>query len=200
MGTVKVEIKSRLSGAVLFAVEVDASATESRRVGMAVIEALKQGADLRSANLRGANLYGADLRSADLRSADLRSANLYGADLRGADLRSADLRSADLRSADLEGADLEGANLYGADLRSADLRSADLEGEILKQTPVTISNLRWWVLISDSYLRIGCQRHLTSEWRGFSDEKIASMDSDALEFWTKYKTAILALCDAHQSK
>jgi hypothetical protein len=43
------------------------------------LEAIKNGANLRSADLRSANLHGADLRSANLRSADLRSADLYGA-------------------------------------------------------------------------------------------------------------------------
>ena len=97
---VKIQIKS-IFGNVLFELK-----KENNTLKDTLLEAIRQGADLRSA----------DLRSADLRSADLRSANLYGADLRSADLRSADLRSADLRSADLRS-----ANLYGADLRSADL-------------------------------------------------------------------------------
>jgi hypothetical protein len=128
-GCVSINILNRYTGAVLYA-----SATATTEIAVAVSEALKSGADLRSANLRcadlsGANLYGAslssaDLRSAnlygaDLRSADLSSADLYGANLYGADLRSADLYGADLRSANLYGADLYGANLYGANLRSA---------------------------------------------------------------------------------
>ena len=49
-----------------------------------LLDAIKEGADLRGADLRGADLRGADLRGADLRDADLRGANLSGADLSGA--------------------------------------------------------------------------------------------------------------------
>ena len=63
----KIEIKNRFSGAVLFGVEA-----ESWRVAVEI--AVKQ----------GANLGGADLRGADLRGANLGGANLGGAKLWGA--------------------------------------------------------------------------------------------------------------------
>ena len=62
----------------------------------AVIEALKNGANLHGADLRGADLHGADLHGADLRGADLRGANLHGADLHGANLHGAELQDAKL--------------------------------------------------------------------------------------------------------
>ena len=127
----KIEIKNRWSGVVLFELEC-----ESLRD--AVLKALATGANLRSANLSGAylsgadlsgaNLSGANLRSANLRSADLSGANLSGANLRSANLRSANLRSANLRSANLSGANLRSANLSGANLRSANLSGAYLSG------------------------------------------------------------------------
>jgi hypothetical protein len=86
---IKIEIKNRFTGSVIFTYE-----KENATIKDAVVQAVKE----------GANLYGADLRGADLRCA-----NLYGANLRGANL---------------EGADLYGANLYGADLRGANLRGA----------------------------------------------------------------------------
>ena len=49
-----------------------------------LIDALKEGTDL-----RGANLINADLSGADLSGANLRDANLSGADLSGADLSGA---------------------------------------------------------------------------------------------------------------
>ena len=52
----------------------------------AVIEALKNGADLHGANLHGADLHGADLREANLREANLHGANLHGAELQDAKL------------------------------------------------------------------------------------------------------------------
>jgi hypothetical protein len=145
----RVEIKRRWTGAILFAGEYADVRTAAEAAARQ--HANLSGADLRYADLRSANLSAADLRSAnlsgaDLRSADLRYANLSGADLRYADLRSAnlsaaDLSAADLRSANLSAADLRSANLSGADLRSADLRSADLSGADLRYADLRSANL-----------------------------------------------------------
>ena len=102
------------------------------------------------------------------------------------------LQAALKSGANLYGADLRGANLYGADLRGA-----DLDGEKLVKTPLQLNNLKWFVLISDKYLRIGCQRFTIEEWRNFDDAAIVKMDFAALKFWRKWKVPIMALCDAH---
>jgi len=65
-----------------------------------------------------------------------------------------DLRGADLRGADLYGANLDGANLYGA----------NLDGEKISKTPLSINGLRYWCLISDGFMRLGCKRHSHAEW------------------------------------
>ena len=90
-----------------------------------------------------------------------------------------------------------GADLYGANLEGANLYGANLEGEILTKTPLQLNNLKWFVFISDSYLTIGCQRHLIADWEKFKDSEIKSMDLNALDFWKKWKNSILALCKAH---
>ena len=119
-------------------------------------------------------------------------ANLEGANLEGANLYGANLRGANLYSANLRGANLEGTNLYGANLEGA-----DLEGEKLTKTPLQLNNLKWPVLISDKYLRIGCQRFTIEEWKNFDDAAIVKMDFAALKFWRNWKAPIIALCDAH---
>ena len=58
----KIQIKHRWDGTVLFALEVGS-------VRLALEAAVETGADLRGADLRGADLSGADLRDADLRRA-----------------------------------------------------------------------------------------------------------------------------------
>jgi uncharacterized protein YjbI with pentapeptide repeats len=168
----KIEIKNRFTGSVIFSHEQEDNSTLTT-----LKMAMSSGANLRDADLRGANLRDADLRDADLRGADLRGANLRDADLRGADLCGADLR--------------------GADLRGANLRDADLYGKKLIKTPLFILNLEWDVTITTQHLRIGCQVHLISEWKSFDDDSIKKMSRSALVFWNKYKTAILAMCDAH---
>ena len=60
-----------------------------------LLDALKEGVNLRGANLRCANLRCANLRCADLRGANLRGANLEDTDLRDANLRGADLECAE---------------------------------------------------------------------------------------------------------
>jgi len=138
---VKIEIKNRFTGKVLFEFE-----TENNTIKETVLEAVKnkinlRSADLSSANLRSADLRYADLSSADLRYADLSSANLRYADLSSADLSSADLRYADLSSANLRYADLSSANLSYADLRYADLSSADLSSADLSYADLSSANL-----------------------------------------------------------
>ena len=91
---IKIEIKNRWTGKVLFEYEKENNTTKDT-----LVEAVKKGADLGGADLRGADLGGADLRGADLRGAYLRGADLGGADLGGADLRGAYLGGADLRGA-----------------------------------------------------------------------------------------------------
>ena len=117
-----IQIKTTL-GSLLFEFE-----KEDNSVKDTLVEAVKQGADLRGAYLRGADLGDANLVGADLGGANLGDANLRGANLRGADLRDADLGGANLRDANLVDANLVDANLRGAYLRDANLVGADLVG------------------------------------------------------------------------
>ncbi|MGL5218508.1 MAG: pentapeptide repeat-containing protein [Plesiomonas shigelloides] len=179
-----IEIRNRFTGDTIFACETPEL--------IAHVEKYK-------ANLDGANLYGANLDGANLRGANLRGANLRGANLRGAHLRGANLRGADLYGANLHGADLYDANLYGANLHGADLYDANLDGEKLTKPPIQINNLHWFVLISEDYLRIGCQRFTHEEWRDFDNRQIAEMDGrEALKFWAAWKAPLLAMCAAHK--
>ena len=91
--------------------------------------------------------------------------------------------------------------LDGADGgEKANLRGANLSGEILKISPITLTGLRWWILVSDDYLEIGCQRHTHAEWADFNDDAIAAMDSSALAFWRVWKEPLLAMCASHKAE
>lgn len=123
----KIEIKSKLSGEVIFECELEKEwDSYAVNLGVAIRLALKSIADLSGADLSGAflasaNLNGADLRDVDLRGVNFRDAKLCGADLSGADLRDACLRDADLTGAFLLDTDLRGADLSGAFLLDAHL-------------------------------------------------------------------------------
>ena len=112
----------------------------------------------------------------------------------------ADLSRANLSGADLYGANLYGADLYGANLSGANLSGAKIDGEEITIPPVSIGGLKWLALITDNYLRIGCQRHTHAEWAGFDDEQIEDMSGGAPEFWAQWKAPLLAMCAAHASK
>ena len=93
------------------------------------------------------------------------------------DGKRADLRGADLRGADLQGADLRGAT-YG-------------EGVVIGNDPICIMGLKWFVLIMQTHIKIGCELHSKAEWAAFDDESIKKMNSGALEFWREHKEMIL---------
>jgi hypothetical protein len=110
----KVEIKHRWTGAILYTADVP----DSTPSGLAMRAALK------AATKAGAHLSRANLSDADLSGAHLSDVNLSGAHLSRANLSRANLSDADLSDADLSGA-------IGADLviaRTRILPDGDLIG------------------------------------------------------------------------
>ena len=180
------QIKSWLTGAVLF--ECDVPDAHS---GMAARFALEK-ATQSGANLSGANLYRADLSRANLSRANLYDANLYDANLSGANLYRADLSRANLSRANLYDANLYDANLYGANLSRA-----KIDGEEIKKPPVQIGGLPWPVLITEGFMRIGCQRHTHEAWAEFGPDEIHDMAGNATEFWGQWKAILLSICKEH---
>ena len=123
MKKIKIEIKNRWTGDVLFEYK-----KENNTIKDTLERAVEDGANLIGADLSRADLSIANLNGANLSRADLSRANLYEADLSRADLSRADLSIANLYEADLSRADLSRANLNGADLSRADLSRANLNG------------------------------------------------------------------------
>jgi uncharacterized protein YjbI with pentapeptide repeats len=76
---VKLSIKNRFTGSIIFEYE-----KENNTIKETVLEAVKQGADLRGAYLQGADLQGADLQGAYLQGAYLRGAYLRGVKIKAA--------------------------------------------------------------------------------------------------------------------
>jgi uncharacterized protein YjbI with pentapeptide repeats len=107
----KIQIKARFTGSVLFEHEEDGN----------TLSITLQAAFKARANLAGAYLAGAYLAGANLARANLVGANLVGAYLAGANLAGANLDGAYLAGANLDGANLDGANLAGANLDGANL-------------------------------------------------------------------------------
>ena len=174
----KLEIKSRWDGKILFESETDS-------FRLCIEAAIKAGADLSGASLSGADLYGANLSGANLSSA-----SLYGADLYGANLSGANLYGADLYGANLSGANLYGANLYGANLSGADLYGAE---NMVKTMGVEVGNYYWKRfnddLINKKYqFKVGINQLRDGE--KFADDERVSCDYPAFHFASRSWCAV----------
>ena len=98
-------------------------------------------------------------------------------------------------------ADLAGANLYGADLTGADLTGAKYgDGIPLEHIPIILQGTKYYIIIMDTHIKIGCELHSHAEWESFSDAQIAEMDSGALEWWNEWKGIVLSLSLGHQQR
>lgn len=185
----KIQIKNRFTAAVIFECEA-----ESMKI--AVKLAIESRANLLGADLSRADLLRANLSRANLSWADLSRANLLGANLLGANLSRADLSWADLSLADLSGADLSGADLSRADLSGAKMFNAEIT-----KPPLQIGcGFRWFTIITETHIHIGCQVHTAVEWFKFTDEQISNMHYDALVWWKEHRDIIKALYEKHSGK
>ena len=121
--------------------------------------------------------------------------NLQGANLQGANLKEANLQYANLQGANLRGTNLKGANLRGANLKEANLQGANLQYANLPAEVIRIDGLRWDVTIFQDWITIGCQHHHIDDWDKFTDDEIAEMHDDALEFWKETKQKLITIAN-----
>ena len=140
MTKIKIQIKNRWTGSILFEYE-----KENNTMKDTLQEAVKIGI-----NLRNAFLIGADLSGIDLGGIDLGGINLREACLRGAYLVDTNLADANLVDANLKGAYLVGACLRGAYLRGAYLVGTDLGDNNLRGTNFRGVNLEDWGKLQDT--------------------------------------------------
>ena len=71
----------------------------------------------------------------------------------------------------------------GADLRHANLIGAIGNGREIK----TINIDEWIIVFTEDTMAVGCKQFSINEWKNFDDEKISSLDSNALDWWKKWK-------------
>ncbi len=183
----KIEIKCRFSGSVLFSHEA-----EDNSMKLTLEAAVSARANLAGAYLDGANLDGANLDGANLDGANLARANLDGAYLARANLARANLARANLARANLARANLAGANLDGAKIKD----DCTLVGQrpIFQIGPIGSRCSYFAAYITDKGLRFdaGCQRQITRE---VFEERLQDSHGDNLHA-KEYKAA-LALIDTH---
>lgn len=122
---------------------------------------------------------------------------LYDKDRKRADLSGADLSGAHLSGAYLSGAYLSGAYLRGAYLRGADLSRADLRGATygdgvpMSNAPIQLIGFKYFVLILDSHIKIGCNLQSIEDW--LADKNIPAKD---FADWQMRKPALIAVLKA----
>jgi uncharacterized protein YjbI with pentapeptide repeats len=186
--------------------EIFSHECEGNTIKTTVEEAVKQGVSLAYASLIGANLKGAqhmccvNLDGANLFGVNLDGANLYRASLNHANMDCINLNGANLSNASLEDASLNGAHLFRANLKGANLKGVILDDEVLSsKTPIALTNLLWSVLITDNFMRIGCERYTHNDWENFSDEEISKMAEGVSEIWKQWKEILIGMCKVHSS-
>ena len=81
MTKIKIEIKNRFTGKVIFELE-----TENNTIKNTVETAVKQGVSLSGANMSGADMSGANMSGANMSGANMYRADMYRADMSGADI------------------------------------------------------------------------------------------------------------------
>ena len=86
----------------------------------------------------------------------------------------------------------ERANLYGANLYGANLWSTT--GNMCQIKSIFIDT--WPIGYTKDVIQIGCKKYNIDEWWSFSDDEIAKMDDNALEWWNKYKDIIKGIIDS----
>jgi hypothetical protein len=78
------------------------------------------------------------------------------------------------------------------------LKKITLTLVVLSREPLLLCGLRYFVMISPKYIRIGCENHTHEGWKSFTDEEIAKMDEDALDFLKENKDIITANAKHYQ--
>ena len=157
------EIKNRYTRQVIFS-------DESGTIKEALLNAIKEGANLSEADLSWVDLSGADLSGTNLSWVNLSEANLSRVNLSGADLSRVNLSGADLSEANLSRVYLSETNLTGADLSGTNLSGAVL--------PIYC---KWYVTIKDNTINIGCKNKTIPEWEDW-------FNNSTEEFSTKRDT------------
>ncbi len=183
----KIEIKS-IFGNVLFTYEA-----ENATIKDALLQAIKEKADLRGSNLRDSNLSGSDLRDSNLSGSNLRDSNLSGSNLSGSNLRGSNLSGSDLRDSNLSGSNLRGSNLSYSDLRDSNLRGSNLSGSNLSYSNLSGSKNKetayipiyciWSHSIIGDKIQIGCKEKTIEEWDlFFAGTEVYETKRDTQEF------------------
>lgn len=139
---------------------------------------------LRRAIFTGANMQNIRVLS-DMEGAYLAKVNLKNAILSHSKLKHVHLNNTSVEGATLVDTDLTGAYLYETDLRKTNLSGATVTRALLPPNTYFIYGYRWRIdIIQGEWVRVGCQYHTASQWRGFTRDEIHDMDQDeALDFY-----------------
>ena len=125
---IKFDVKNRWTGDVQFTAEIDCDKSEasSIKLGLAVMWAIKTGANMRGANMEGAYMEGANMTGANMEDANMEGANMRGAYMTGANMEDANMRCVNMEGANMRGAYMTGANMEGANMRGVNMRGANI--------------------------------------------------------------------------
>jgi hypothetical protein len=224
----KYKVYNRYTGEIQFTADIDATEGTPRgwKSRLAILWAIKNGAnmiyaDMRGADMSGANMRGANMRGANMSHANMSDANMIHADMRGADMSGANMRGANMSHAnmiyaDMSGANMRGANMRGANMSHADMSDADMSGANMIHADMSGANIlcmgnmreirtmqigKWAIGYTATDMQIGCQRHSIDKWRkwntGAGRKWVAQMDPAAMEWADRNLALVLQIIDVN---
>jgi hypothetical protein len=203
----KFEIKNRWTGAVKFTAEIDCAddAPHSVKIGLAVMWAVKNKANMEDANMAGANMAGANMEDANMAGANMAGANMARANMADANMAGANMEDANMADANMAGANMARAMLADANMAGANMARANMAGANGVNAYIKCIQIdTYTITYTSDVMQIGCERHTIADWSGFSDAQVRAMDGvKALAWWRKYKDWIfntIALCPAEPKK
>jgi len=57
------------------------------------------------------------------------------------------------------------------------------------------------ITITDTIIKIGCEKHTIDKWKNFTDREILEMDGHSgLQFWKEYKNMIMGIVDSNKKQ
>jgi uncharacterized protein YjbI with pentapeptide repeats len=157
-------------------------------------------ANLPNANLPNANLSKVNLSDAILLKADLSFADLSFANLSTVNLENANLTYANLSFTNFSDAILSPVNLSHTNLAYTKMKNTRFLGDRINYPPIQITNLKWWVQITEYKMKISCECYTHLEWKNFKKSDIDEMHKDGGEFWQKHKKLLLEACSLQASR
>jgi len=143
-------------------------------------------------------------RNTDFSGSTLDDCDMSYGDYRGSNFSRCSAKRTKFTGSNLRGCNtvkmlIDGESLIGVDTRMVNLKGSIIDGEEVKKQPIVINGLPWFVLITDNYMRLGCERHTHQDWKNMKIKDMEKIGEIAVYIFQKYSSLLFTLCDLHSN-